>query len=79
MSLKKKLGSKLAQSVRQVKSQQDKSTQPVQAKSQTLPKVLSASISEKASGPVSKPVETSPARKTVPSGGSPHPLRVWPD
>ena len=79
MSLKKKLGAKLAQSVRQVKSQQGKPTQPATAKSQTLPRTSPAAISAKVSGPVSKPVETSPARKTVPSAGSPHPLPVWPD
>ncbi len=78
MSLKKK-GSKLAQSVRQVKSQQDKPTQPVQAKSQTLPTISPAAISKKASTPVSKPIATSPARKSDPSAGNSDRLAVWPD
>ncbi len=75
----KKMGSKLAQGVRQVISQQGKSIQPAAAKLQTLPGTAPAAISAKASGPVSKPVETSPARKTTPSAGSSHPLPVWPD
>ncbi len=78
MSLKKK-GSKLAQSVRQVKSQQDKPTQPVEAKSQTLPGISPAAISAKASGPVSKPIATSPARKSDSSAGNSDRLEVWPD
>ena len=79
MSMKKKLGAKLAQSVRQVKSQQGKPTQPATAKSQTLSRTSPAAISAKVSDPVSKPVETSPAHQSLQSGSNKHPLPVWPD
>ena len=75
----KKPGSKLAQGVRQVKSQQDTRAQPDAAKPQTLPGTSPAAISAKASGLVGKPIETSPAPKPVPSGRNLHPPRVWPD
>jgi hypothetical protein len=78
MSLKK-MGSKLARGVRQVKSQQSQRTQPDAAKSQTAPKTSPAALPAKASDPVSKPVWTRPVHRTAPSGGSLHPLRVWPD
>ncbi len=78
MSLKKKV-SKLAQGVRQVKSQQDTRTQPAAAKPQTLPGTSPAAISVKVSGPVGKPVQTSPARKSDPSAGNSDRLAVWPD
>jgi hypothetical protein len=83
----KKMGSKLAQGVRQVKSQQDKPGQPEAENPQALPASAPTDAAAKKSSPVVKPSAPRPAHKAAQSGGEQapksggnlHPRRVWPD
>ena len=83
----KKIGSKLAQGVRQVVSQQGKPIQPEAEKSQALPTSAPIGAAAKKSSPVVKPSAPQPAHKATQSGGAQvpnsggnlHPRRVWPD
>lgn len=83
----KKMGSKLAQGVRQVVSQQGKSIQPEAEKYQALPASGPAGAAAKKSSPVVKPsapqlehkAAQSGGEQVPKSGGNLHPHRVWPD
>ena len=83
----KKIGSKLAQGVRQVVSQQGKPIQPEAQKSQALPASAPTVAAAKKSSPVVKPSAPQPAHKAAQSGGEQapksggnlHPTRIWPD
>ena len=83
----KKTGSKLAQGVRQIKSQQGKSARPAAEKSQALPASAPTGAAAKKSSPVVKPSAPRPAHQAAQSGGEQvpksggnlHPHRVWPD
>ena len=83
MSMKKKLGSKLSEGVRQVKSQRE--PMPAAAPAKTTP-VAKPAAQTKPASPAAKPV--SPATKPVPPRAATqaetnlnklHPRRVWPD
>ncbi|MHB8167733.1 MAG: hypothetical protein ACYDDT_13340 [Sulfuricella sp.] len=82
----KKMGSKLAQGVRQVKSQQGKPGQPEAEKPQVLPAAAPAAAAKKSST-VAKPAAPRPVQKAAQSGSEQapkhdenlHPSRVWPD
>jgi hypothetical protein len=78
MSLKK-MGSKLARGVRQVKSQQGKSERPEAEKPHALPASVKTDLPAKKSDPAGTPAETRLAQKAAQSGRNLHPLRVWPD
>ena len=75
MSMKKKLGSKLSEGVRQVKSQREPA--PV-----TSPKTTP--VAKSAAQPIPDNVANKPATprattQTEPRLNKPHPRRVWPD
>lgn len=74
MTTKKKLGSKLANSVRQVKSQREHEPATVApaAKQATQPAPVNRAAAKPAE---SRPLQQQP----VPSTGSLHPRRIWPD
>lgn len=78
MSVKKKLGSKLAQGVRQVKTQRDAAP----AERVTIPPAAATPASAQPA-PVKAPVKTAPATGRVQASGTRlaqlHPRRVWPD
>lgn len=78
MSVKKKLGSKLAQGVRQVKTQRDAAPAATRAAAPASAAPVSAQPA-----PVKAPVKTAPAAgRAQPSAtrlAQLHPRRVWPD
>lgn len=82
MSVKKKLGSKLASSVRQVKSQRDLNPAPAPDKTapaakKPVPQPPAPSAPAK---PVTRPAERpQPVAAPVSSSDTLHPRRVWPD
>ncbi|MHB1202207.1 MAG: hypothetical protein ACYCZC_03570 [Acidithiobacillus sp.] len=83
----KKMGSKLAQGVRQVQSQQVKGQPPIADTSEPVAPAVTAPI--KQAGSVAKPAAQRPAPPAVAGGEqSPapsrddrklHPRRIWPD
>lgn len=82
MSMKKKLGSKLTEGVRQVKSQREPvpAVRPVKTAPVAKPtaKPMPASPAAKPVSPATKP-ETSRAATQDKPNLNKHPLRVWPD
>ena len=75
MSMKKKLGSKLSEGVRQVKSQRE----PVPATPAKTPAVAKPAAQTTPAGPAPKPVTTRAATQAETNLNKLHPRRVWPD
>ena len=83
MSMKKKLGSKLTEGVRQVKSQRE--PVPAAVPTNTAPvakptaKPMPASPATKSVSPAAKPVAPRTASQAATHLNKLHPQRVWPD
>lgn len=81
----KKMGSKLAQGVRQVKLQQGENARPEAKKTAASPAAKPVAIVSKKPNHVAKPPAPRPARNTSSgdaeklSDGNMHPRRIWPD
>ena len=83
MSMKKKLGSKLSEGVRQVKLQREpvpaaapaKTTPVAKPAAQTMP----ANPVDKPASPATKPEAPRAATQAETNSNKLHPLRVWPD
>ena len=71
MSMKKKLGSKLSEGVRQVKSQRENA--PADTFAKTTP------ATQPAASPADKPEAPRAATQANTNSNKLHPLRVWPD
>ena len=80
MSMKKKLGSKLSEGVRQVKSQREPAPAGTPPKTSPVAKPAAQTMppgpSEKPANPATKPGASSPSDSNL---NKRHPLRVWPD
>ena len=76
MSMKKKLGSKLAHGVRQVKSQREPESATVPAKTAPVAKPAAKLTPAKVAA---KPVAPRAAQPPVTHLDSLHPRRIWPD
>jgi hypothetical protein len=83
MSMKKKLGSKLSEGVRQVKSQREPVPAPAPAKTtpaaKPAAKTMPASPAVKPVSPATKPVTPRVATQAETNLNKLHPRRVWPD
>ena len=82
MSLKKKLGSKLASGVRQIKTQRGQTPTVAPAKIAPTVKHTATPTPSKAMAPAkvtAKPVAPRAAQQIAASANSLHPDRIWPD
>ena len=76
MSMKKKLGAKLSEGVRQVKSQREKT--PAAAPAKTTP-VAKPAVKPMPASVAAKPVTPRAATQAETNLNKLHPQRVWPD
>ena len=83
MSMKKKLGSKLSEGVRQVKSQRDPVPADTHAKNAPVAKPaaqkMPANPVDKPKNPTAMPEAAPRAAQQAKTNLNKHPLRVWPD
>lgn len=83
----KKMGSKLAQGVRQVQSQQVKAQSPTADTSEPVASAVTAPAKQTKASSAAQPDEKRPAQQTVAGGERSlpklddrlHPRRIWPD
>ena len=83
MSMKKKLGAKLTEGVRQVKSQREQAPSAAPAKTtpvaKPVAKPMPAGTAAKPVSPAAKPVTPRAATQAATNLNKLHPQRVWPD